>query len=877
MIRFQLFGVPDLRTDSGTKAFTVLAQSKQVALLAILCVARQGSVRRDRLLSLLWPDLDEARARNGLSKAIHNCRRALGDTAIGGRFAEEIALDASAWHCDFWEFDDANDRGDHESVLQLALSGEFLDGLLVPESAAMEHWLDSERARVRRIAIESASALAEREERAGHLERAVEYLRAAAGLSPLDERILRRRIALIDRLGDRAGALEVFADFRLLLQRELEVEVSPETHALVEKMRRRVLPPEMPVVDSPTVRSPRPEEQSSATSDFMPGDGAPADTQTTQLVSPVPASAVRPNHAGFNRPDRRRQLAVTAFVVGALLVVAILAARGQKRTEITAPGRIIVAPFVNQTGDSSLAPIGELAADLLTAALSRVGVAEVADARTRMRKGLSIASPAHGGDTDEIADRASRAGFSTIITGRYYLSNGTLFVVAQMRSADARRPVVRFAEEQGPVTDPIPVVRRVEQRLLGAFATLHGARMAAASTAAAASPNYAAYLEYVSGLKPWISGDVMAAAAHFERAYRLDSSFATVVPLLYEAWMASNRSASAESLLTGFAAQRHRLAPYDEAQVDFITGFHRGDREAMYDATQRMVRFAPNSPDAQWSRGFAAATTNRFAEAVEAFKAAEVDRWWTRDNLFAAIHWQSISYHLLGRYDDELALVRAVKARHPFVADACMYELRAMAPRESRAEIERVLAACILGAGGTDAAWQANARLMIAAEMRTHERAREAAYFADSAQSLFRVGLQRDASSEQLREGLATAQMEGSDWASALPYFEAQARARADNRPPRYAANTAIIAAHLGRTALSDEMLARLSDSTPVPAFHIQRARVLAHRGQPADAVSELRMAIGKGLSATELFHANFGLEPLRTFAPFDALVRPRP
>ncbi len=872
-----MFGVPDLRIEGDAKAFTILAQSKQVAVLAILCVARHGSVRRDRLLSLLWPDLDDARARNGLSKAIHNCRRVLGDTAIGGRFAEEIALDASAWTCDLWEFDDANSRGDRELALRIALGGELLDGLFVPESAAMEHWLDAQRARVRRIAVESASVLAEQEERDGNLERGAEHLRVAAGLSPLDERILRRRITLIDRLGDRAEALDAFAEFSLRLQRELEVEASPETLALVESMRRRVLPPDSLSVAAPTVPSAGPPDWSHAVRERIGAEISASKPLPTNAQSPLTASGGPPEVSVLTQPNRRQQLAGAAFLAGALLLVVTLAARERSRPEITAPERVIVTPFVNQTGDTTLAPIGELAADLLAAALSRVGVANVADVRTRMRKGLTVASPANGGDTDELAERAGRAGFNTIVTGRYYISNGALMVIAQLRSADATTPVVRFAEEQGVVTDPVTVLRKVEQRLLGAFATLHGARLAAASTATAVSPTYAAYLEYVGGLKPWIDGDARAAAAHFERTLRLDSSFVSVVPLLYEAWMISNRSASAESLLTRFAAQRNRLAPYDQAQLAYITGYHSGDRESMYQATQRMVCLAPHSPDAQWSRGFAAATTNRFAEALEAFKAAEVDRWWTRDKLFAAIHWQSISSHLLGRHSDELALVRAVRAQHPFVADACMYELRALAPRETRAEIERVLAGCIQGSGGTDAAWQANVRLMVAVELRSHERVREAEYFAASAVSSFRIGLQRDTASEELREGLATAQMVRGDWAAALPFFESRARARADNRPPRFAANTAIIAAHLGRTALSDEMLARLSASTPTLAFHLQRARVLVHRGRNADAVGALRTAIGKGLSATELFHADFGFEPLRRYAPFDALVRPRP
>lgn len=893
MIRLHLFGVPDLRTPAGNRVFTVLAQPKQVALLAILCAARRGTVRRDRLLALLWPDLEEARARNSLSKAIHHCRRALGESAIGGRFAEEIALDDAAWSCDLWDFEAALAASDRDTAVEIALRGEFVDGLQVSDSVAMEQWIDAERTRIRRLAAAAALALAETREASGELERASDHLRVAVTLSGLDESMLRRRLALFDRMGDRARALEAFADFRAQLRRDLDVDVSPETLALVDTIRQRATalpsaaasettskwrPVPLPTerADAATVTNSQPAPIDRALPAELAG---PPSSSSRDATTPTASNAVGSlDKAGLSRPvSRRTRRGATVALLTSALAAGLGYARSQLAVRPSDPRRVVVTPFVNQTTDSALTPLGELAADMLTASLTRAGATDVADGRTRMRTGLStVAGDTQGSDASDIADRARRAGFNTIITGRYYVTNGVLSIFAQIRSSDVSAPAVRFAEEQGPAADPVPVLRRVEQRLLGAFATITGTHLAAATTTAAATPTYAAYVEYSGGLRPWTDGDVRTAVAHFERAYRLDSNFVSVVPLLYEALLRSGRSESADSLLTRFESRRHLLAPYDQAQLTYIADFNRGDREGMYQATQRMVQLAPHAPDAQWSRGFAAATTNRFEEALAAFTAAEVDRWWTHDNLFASVHWQSISYHLLGRHDAELSVVHSVMSRHPFESDACMYELRAMAPISSVMELERALDGCIAASGGTDTLWRAKARLMLSTELRTHDRPREARQLAGTAVTLFRRALVRDGATLAAREGLASALMELGQWDEALTLLEPMTRAQHGDVPPRFAANAAIVAGKLGRTALADDMLLRLTARQTSAFVDLQRARVFAHLGRTDAAISALRTAIAAGLSATELFHANFGLEPLRRLPEYRVLVQPR-
>jgi DNA-binding SARP family transcriptional activator len=54
-----------------------------------------------------------------------------------------------------------------------------------------------------------------------------------------DERVLRRAMNLLERLGDRAGALRLYDEFSTRLRTDLDAEPSAETAALWKAIRSR--------------------------------------------------------------------------------------------------------------------------------------------------------------------------------------------------------------------------------------------------------------------------------------------------------------------------------------------------------------------------------------------------------------------------------------------------------------------------------------------------------------------------------------------------------------------------------------------------------------------------------------------------------------
>ncbi len=78
VVEFRILGALNLLGAGGRELSSVLAQPKRVALLAYLAAATPRRLhRRDSLLALFWPELDQEHARAALRQALHGLRHAL--------------------------------------------------------------------------------------------------------------------------------------------------------------------------------------------------------------------------------------------------------------------------------------------------------------------------------------------------------------------------------------------------------------------------------------------------------------------------------------------------------------------------------------------------------------------------------------------------------------------------------------------------------------------------------------------------------------------------------------------------------------------------------------------------------------------------------
>ncbi|MBX9929791.1 MAG: hypothetical protein K2X99_12875 [Gemmatimonadaceae bacterium] len=233
-ISLRVFGSPAILGVAEADAF--LAQRKRVALLAYLAIARpDGWVRRDTMVGVFWPELDSTGARTQLRKAVHALRQLLGEDAILGRGDDELRLDTTRVAVDALDFDAAL-RDDRLAAALELHRADLLEGFF-GETVEFEQWLELTRAHYRERAAHAAWTLAERFEGTADVTLAARWARKAARFVGVDERTVRKAMLLLQRAGDRSGAVQLYEEFRDRLRRELDVEPDAETQRLAASLR----------------------------------------------------------------------------------------------------------------------------------------------------------------------------------------------------------------------------------------------------------------------------------------------------------------------------------------------------------------------------------------------------------------------------------------------------------------------------------------------------------------------------------------------------------------------------------------------------------------------------------------------------------------
>jgi predicted ATPase/DNA-binding SARP family transcriptional activator len=268
MVRLYLFGAPRLEQHGLPVA---LRRTKALALLAYLAVTGQPH-GRETVLALLWPEFDDASARNNLRRELSLLRSTLGDDLlatdrrqIAWGAPEQLWVDVEAFRAHLAAAQQLPPAtAEWAAALEAAVAlaeAEFLAGFSLPDSAPFEEWQFFQRESLRQQLAEALAALVDWQRAAANYSAAIAYARRWLALDQLHEPAQRALIALYALDGRHAAALRQYEVCVQLLAHELGVAPEPETQALLAAVKERRLAPAsapMPVVPALPPATPQP-------------------------------------------------------------------------------------------------------------------------------------------------------------------------------------------------------------------------------------------------------------------------------------------------------------------------------------------------------------------------------------------------------------------------------------------------------------------------------------------------------------------------------------------------------------------------------------------------------------------------------------------
>lgn len=211
-----------------------LGPGKSLALLAYLSV--RGPARRDELISLLWGEIPEDKARNAFRQSLHRLRAVLGDEVLP-QDREQVAIAGNGLQSDHQLFMEGMAARRWAAAVE-AYGGEFLEGLEIGEPA-FDRWADAERVRLRARFEEALLAAGQDAVAAGRIDDAVRYAQRLTATAPFDERAAifeANALVTAGRPNQAAAALQHFVE---RLNEELDLPTPPAVRALLERLERR--------------------------------------------------------------------------------------------------------------------------------------------------------------------------------------------------------------------------------------------------------------------------------------------------------------------------------------------------------------------------------------------------------------------------------------------------------------------------------------------------------------------------------------------------------------------------------------------------------------------------------------------------------------
>jgi tetratricopeptide (TPR) repeat protein/TolB-like protein len=570
-----------------------------------------------------------------------------------------------------------------------------------------------------------------------------------------------------------------------------------------------------------------------------------------------PAVGVPPPGTATAAPIRRRQLLWMTAGAAVLAMAAAALAFLPRRHDDFDPKRVVVAGFENRTGDSALAPVGDIAADYVARGLAATRLMhEVYDARAMARE---IGDTAASGTAAGLA-LARRVGAGTVLTGRYYRQGDTLQIEAQLVDGATGQLIVPLEPSIGSARAQTRVVEILRQRVMAGFAVVLGSEFDSWK-AASLPPTYEAYEEMLAGGRSGFDFDL--AVGHFRRAAALDTGFTGAQTAAAVSLWLGTRCREVDSIARHLEPRADRLPPVDRAQLELAVAGCQGDPEAAVAAAHRGLEAAPRSMQLAIIGAVIAVEHLRPRDGLELLRLVDPEKLGATEFIRSVYwSWVSFSYHMLGKYREEHRLDPGNAA--------------ALAALGRPAEAERIALDALKSPHSPNDAWPVPMGTVCAAlELRAHGHPDAARRVLDRVIEWY---------------GTAVADATRDDFPCSAPLFSPfyyvgrwdEARAgyermlAEDTASEKAHAALGALAVRRGDAEEAARMDAWLAAKESRPYASYARARMAVLRGDRDRAVALVRHAFDLGLRGRMFLHLDPDFESLREYPPYRDLVRPR-
>jgi tetratricopeptide (TPR) repeat protein len=568
--------------------------------------------------------------------------------------------------------------------------------------------------------------------------------------------------------------------------------------------------------------------------------------------------------------QRRTMRASPWAWIGAVALVAVAAgaaaflALRSDGPAADAPGAIAVAPFVNETGDPSLDPLGNLAGDWIAQGLMQVGARPVLPWPTVLE--VARNAEADGAPADLVRHLSDETGATTVVAGAFYAVGDEIQFSATVADAVTGEVLAALPPVSAPNDVPQTAIRELRDRIMGALALASDERVASVLSSPD-PPTFDAYRTFDRGQRFYLEQDYAAAADEFADAFREDSTF--VAALVYEATMRFNTGQLAEvdSIVRFLDARRDRLGDYQENRIDFLGSLLEGDGERALRLGRRGLELGPGSRSA-YNYAAQAVNLNRPAEALQALERIDPDlgemRGWAQ-------YWTQVSHatHLLGLFDREYEAASEMRNRYPERRVATVLQARALGARGDEATLETLL-------GGISALpprtyWSYGAALVVAGEeLAAHGDPSTSTAYLERAIDWLDAQLEADPGDRPHRYWLGSAYYDLGRFAEARDVFESLAEEFPDRVDYRGLAALAI-----GQVGDRDAAIAVLGDPPRYdPGDYLSyRARLESVIGDGERAIDLFSEALDRRVTGLPWLHAS-ARQDLWTLAEEPRFVR---